>query len=300
MSRSMKDYPSVSYFNKPLGQILVEAGLISMSQIELALKEQKQTNLKIGEILTLHGWIKQETADFFAEEWKGLLLEQQKKPLIYYFQKAALLDQKQINELIRLQNLKQKKVRFHNLAVEQKYLKQVTVDFFVTNLFCIDNPNPLTKPYEILRDYAMEKKDFPKSNLYKALLVGVNLAGINLNGSNLRKANLKGSNLTKSSLIRANLSLTDLSKSILTEVNLRKSILNQANLREAHLEKTNFQGASLKQADLTKAYLSQADFSAADLREAKLPSEYSYEVYYDENTQLDSDINPKQMGWTKK
>ncbi len=66
----MKDYPSVSYFNKPLGQILVEAGLISMSQIELALKEQKQTNLKIGEILTLHGWIKQETADFLQKNGK--------------------------------------------------------------------------------------------------------------------------------------------------------------------------------------------------------------------------------------
>ena len=109
----MKDYASGSYFNKPLGQILAEAGLISMSQIELALREQKQSHLKIGEILTLHGWIKQQTADFFAQQWKSLLLEEQKKPLIYYFQQAALLDQKQINELIRLQKFKQKKVRFH-------------------------------------------------------------------------------------------------------------------------------------------------------------------------------------------
>ncbi len=136
----MKDYASGSYFNKPLGQILVEAGLISMSQIELALREQKQSNLKIGEILTLHGWIKQQTADFFAEQWKSLLLEEQKKPLIYYFQQAAL----------------------------------------------------------------------------------------------------------------------------------------------------------------TEAYLYQADFSAADLREAKLSSEYSYEVYYDENTRFDSDIEPHLRGWKKK
>ncbi len=295
----MNDYSS-SYFNKPLGQILVEAGLISMSQIELALREQEQSNLKIGEILTLHGWIKQETADFFAEQWKGLLLEPQKKPLIYYFQQAALLDQQQINELIRLQKLKQKKVRFHNLAVEQKYLKQVTVDFFVTNLFCIDNPNPLTKAYEIIKYYAEGEKKFPKSNLRKALLIGVTLTGVNLNGSNFRKANLKGSNLSNSSLIKTNFTLADLSKSILKEVNLSKSILDGANLREARLDKTNFQGASLKQADLTEACLSQADFSAADLREAKLPSEYSYTVYYDKNTRLDSHINPKSLGWTKK
>lgn len=296
----MTDYASVSYFNKPLGQILVEAGLISMSQIELALQEQKQSNLRIGEIFTLHGWIKQETADFFAEQWKGLLLEPQKKPLIYYFQQAALLDQQQINELRRLQQLKQKKVRFHHLAVEQKYLKQVTVDFFVRNLFCIDNPNPLTKPYEIIKNYATGKKDFPRTNLRQALLVGVTLTSVNLDSSNLKKANLKGSNLKGSSLIQANLTLADLSQSILTAANLKRGILDRANLREAHLEKTNFQGASLKQADLTAAYLFQADFSGADLREAKLSSKYAYEVYYDEDTRLDSALMPINLGWKKK
>ncbi len=296
----MKDNASGSYFNKPLGQILVEAGLISPSQIELALKEQKQSKLKIGEILTLHGWIKQETADFFAEQWKKLLLETQKKPLIYYFQQAALLDQKQISELIRLQKLKQKKVRFHNLAVEQKYLKQATVDFFVTNLFCIDNPNPLTKPYEIISNYAVEQKNFQKSNLRKALLMGVTLTEINLDGSDLRKANLRGCNLSNSSLIKANLTLSDLSKSVLTKVNFTRGILDKVNLRDAHLEKTNFHKASLKQADLTEAYLFQANFSAADLRETKLAAEYPYEVYYDEQTCFDSSINPQSMGWKKR
>ena len=296
----MKDYTSVSYFNKPLGQILVEAGLISMSQIELALQEQKQSNLRIGEILTLHGWIQQETADFFAEQWKGLLLEPQKKPLVYYFQQAALLDQQQINQLIRLQQLKQKKVRFHHLAVEQKYLKQVTVDFFVRNLFCIDNPNPLTKPYYIIKNYAKGKKDFSHSNLRQAPLVGVTLTSVNLDNSDLRKANLKGSNLKGSSLIQANLTLADLSNSILTEANLKRGILDRANIREANLEKTNFQGASLKQADLTAAYLLQADFSGADLREAKLSSKYAYEVYYNGDTRFDSNIEPNLMGWKKK
>ena len=126
----MKDSASVSNFNKPLGQILLEAGLISISQIQLALHEQKHSSLKIGEILTLHGWLKQETADFFAEKWSSLLLAKEKQPLIYYFQEAALLEQEQIKTLIKLQKQKLEKIRFHHLAVEQKYLKQVTVDFF--------------------------------------------------------------------------------------------------------------------------------------------------------------------------
>ncbi|NLI43296.1 MAG: type II secretion system protein GspE, partial [Synergistaceae bacterium] len=43
---------------KPLlGQILVEQGYILPEQLELALKEQTVTNLRIGEILVKNGWI---------------------------------------------------------------------------------------------------------------------------------------------------------------------------------------------------------------------------------------------------
>lgn len=35
--------------NKPLGQILIESGIIPISQIELALQEQQHSSLKIGE-----------------------------------------------------------------------------------------------------------------------------------------------------------------------------------------------------------------------------------------------------------
>ncbi|MGD1918815.1 MAG: hypothetical protein ACFCAD_07950 [Pleurocapsa sp.] len=48
---------------KPIGQILIEAGLISINQIEVALQEQKYNDLRIGEILVLHGWIQQHTVD---------------------------------------------------------------------------------------------------------------------------------------------------------------------------------------------------------------------------------------------
>ena len=94
--------------NKPLGEILIEAGLISASQLELALQEQANNNLRIGEILAAHNCIKQQTADFFAEQWNTLVKQQQKKPLVYYFRHAGLLEEKQIASLLREQKQQQK------------------------------------------------------------------------------------------------------------------------------------------------------------------------------------------------
>ncbi len=145
-----------SNLHQPLGQILIEAGLISINQIEIALREQEETGLRIGEILVAHGWIKQSTVDFFAEEWQSLLSQKQRKPLVYYFQRSCLLDTEEITAIIRLQKLKHEKVRFHHLAVEQGYLKQSTVDFLLARLFNIYDPKSIsiTKPYEVLKQYS--------------------------------------------------------------------------------------------------------------------------------------------------
>ena len=75
----------ISTNKKPLGEILIESGLITASQIEVALQQQDEKGLRIGEILASHNWIKQKTADFFATQWDELIQEKQKKPFIYYF-----------------------------------------------------------------------------------------------------------------------------------------------------------------------------------------------------------------------
>ncbi|MEB3190526.1 MAG: hypothetical protein VKL42_09320 [Snowella sp.] len=64
---------------KPLGLILREADLVTPAQIEVALQDQQYYQLPLGEILALHGWVHQETADFFAEQWPKLITE----PTIY-------------------------------------------------------------------------------------------------------------------------------------------------------------------------------------------------------------------------
>ncbi len=294
-----------SNVNKPLGEILVEAGLVSLAQIEIALQEQKQSNLKIGEILALHGWIKQETADFFVEQWAKLVEKKQKQPLIYYFKEACLLDAQQIATLLKEQKKQQqkrnKKIRFHNLAVERGYLKRITVDYFLASLFNIYSSGvfSFTKPYEILRSYTNGETDFRRIKLSSAPLMGISLKKVVLDESNFKGANLTSCNLSHSSMIQVNLALANLNKAVLTEVNLEGACLNKANLREAHLEKVNFQKASLQNADLSDAYLLHACFAAADLKGAQLPSEYPYEVYYDSQTCFDDNFNPVSAGWIR-
>ena len=122
---------------KPLGEILIESGLITASQIEIALQQQSEKDLRVGEILASHNWIKQKTADFFATQWDELIQEKQKKPLVYYFRHSGLLNEDEINSLVEEQKTQEKQVRFHRLAVERGYVKQITVDFFLSNIFNI-------------------------------------------------------------------------------------------------------------------------------------------------------------------
>jgi tetratricopeptide (TPR) repeat protein len=118
---------------RPLGKVLQQADLVSSEQIEIALKEQAKVNgLKLGEILVLHGWLKQETADFFSDKWPVLLEQKPKQPLGKYFQEAGLLNEQQIRTILVEQA--NKKLRFGELAVLKGWLKPTTVNFFLENL----------------------------------------------------------------------------------------------------------------------------------------------------------------------
>lgn len=118
---------------KPLGKVLQQADLISSEQIEIALKEQtKVTGLKLGEILVQHGWLKQETADFFSDKWPVLLEQKPKQPLGKYLKEAGLLNEQQIRTILAEQPYK--KLRFGELAVLKGWLKPTTVNFFLEHL----------------------------------------------------------------------------------------------------------------------------------------------------------------------
>ena len=235
------------------------------------------------------------------DRWLELTKTKQKQPLAFYFQEAGLLSVEQCEAIIRLQKFKREKVQFHRLAIEQGYLKQSTVDFFLACLFKVYDPNAISsaKPYELLKNYSQGQTDFSKVDLSKAPLMNVTLKGISLNGSNLRKADLSKANLSNSNLIQVNLSLANLSNAVLTEANFTRAFLTRTNLREAHLEGANFQSAILHEANFRLAYLAEANFSGADLTKAILPLDYPYRIYYDRYTVFDRDFDPQTMGWTE-
>ena len=90
--------------SKLLGQTLKKAGLISFAQIQVALTDQEYNHqMRIGEILALRGWIKQSTADFFANEWYFLVERPEKYPLGYYFIEAELINLSQVDEVLQEQ-----------------------------------------------------------------------------------------------------------------------------------------------------------------------------------------------------
>lgn len=115
--------------NKLIGEILEEAGLVNSDQIAVALMEQSfYTHLKLGEILSLHGWVDQDIVDFFAEKIHSLPNNRIDRIGEYLFQ-AGLLTEDDVKTI--LQEQKSSGIKFGSLAVLRGCIKQKTLDFFL-------------------------------------------------------------------------------------------------------------------------------------------------------------------------
>ncbi|MCY7321360.1 MAG: hypothetical protein LH660_06055, partial [Phormidesmis sp. CAN_BIN36] len=54
---------------KCLGYYLIEAGLITQAQVEVALNDQKiMDDMRFGEVLVARGWMKQQTLDYLIRK----------------------------------------------------------------------------------------------------------------------------------------------------------------------------------------------------------------------------------------
>ena len=138
LSSQKSSFMSKSPLIKPLGTVLQQADLVSEAQVEVALQDKAYyPELCFGEILASRGWLKQQTADFFVEQWPNLVNQKQKplQPLGQYLKVAALLDESQIQAILSEQRQGQTWSRFGALAVFRGYLKQTTLDFFLESLF---------------------------------------------------------------------------------------------------------------------------------------------------------------------
>lgn len=60
---------SINYAQvKPLGSYLVEAGLLTQENIDVALAEQKVSGMRLGEIIVQRGWIKEQTIEYLMRK----------------------------------------------------------------------------------------------------------------------------------------------------------------------------------------------------------------------------------------
>lgn len=296
--------------NQPIGEILQQAYLISPSQIDVALRDQERYQelhlgeLKIGEILALRGWLKQETTEFFVYKWDALLKQKHRQPLGYYLYEAGLLNESQIRYLLEEQQKLPTKLRLGELAYLEGWLNLKTVDYFVKNL---SSATPtilkhhatsftISEEHQIVRQYLNGETNFQNLKLNQVFLKNAILKGIDLAQSDLEQACLQGINLNYSSLQSANLSQANLAQASLKKTNLAQANLYQANLQRAFLESANLRQANLKEANLKQASLIKASLEGADLRGAKLRGALFYGAYYDRTTRFDSYFNPLQEG----
>lgn len=133
---------------KPIGEILKEADLISTPQLEVALRDQVYNrDLRLGEILALRGWIKQDTADFFVREWFKIINRRIEHPLGFYLKQAGLLEEDDIERILSLQH--KYSLRFGDTAVKQGLVKPNTINFFLQNLFPSQLYNPPKATFKI-------------------------------------------------------------------------------------------------------------------------------------------------------
>jgi hypothetical protein len=118
---------------KLLGEMLLQAGLLTPAQLEVVLRDQQwQPDLRIGDILELRGWVKRDAIEFFAEQWPKLAAGGREHPIGYYFQQAGLLNSQQIEAL--LQEQAKSGLKIGSLAVLRGWIAQETLDCFLQSL----------------------------------------------------------------------------------------------------------------------------------------------------------------------
>jgi exopolysaccharide biosynthesis WecB/TagA/CpsF family protein len=119
-------------YNLPIGQLLQEADLLSSEQVEIILAAQAHNQYrKFGELVVEQGWLQSNTLDFFAEQFPQLHRKRSKQPLGEYLKAAALLNERQIHDILLEQS--QYGRRFGEIAVNKGWVPQGTVSLLLGN-----------------------------------------------------------------------------------------------------------------------------------------------------------------------
>ena len=118
-----------------IGELLLQAGLITEEQLQVALADQSAFGglHRIGEILAMRGWIDRETIEIFAGDIHEAIQDPTEMKLGDYLVLAKLLDRDRVEQLLEEQQ--HSGVRLGTMAVQRGWIKQQTLDFLLAKLF---------------------------------------------------------------------------------------------------------------------------------------------------------------------
>ena len=123
---------------KNLDLRLKEAGLISEAQIQIIKQDRvKYQDLELEEVLTLRGWLRPETINFFSNQIIKLIQHSRKLPLLKCLKRAGLLTETEINLILK--NQKETGQELDQLLISSGIIKKSTLQFF--NKYLIEKKN---------------------------------------------------------------------------------------------------------------------------------------------------------------
>lgn len=151
---------------------------MSENQVQVALDEQAYSERRIGEILVDHGWLKQESADFFAEVWPCLQEQTLQEPLGQYLKQAALLEDAHIKMI--LQEQRQTKLKFGTLAILKGWVQRQTINFFLEHLdsYQINSPRQRVNARDFNPDSEVIRKQLVENKSVNPFLLLMAYRGI--------------------------------------------------------------------------------------------------------------------------
>ena len=122
--------PQLQTENLPLGELLLQAGLLSPQNIRQTLKLQQQyADYRFGEILIQEGYLPSKTVGFFVDDLPTLVHSRNKLRLGDYLNNAGLLLPEQINDTLQQQSLTNRK--FGEIITQKGWVNPRTLDWFV-------------------------------------------------------------------------------------------------------------------------------------------------------------------------
>ncbi len=122
----------------PLKDLLLEANLITASQLSTAMRLKDQSQMLLGEILMQKGWIKPLTLEFMLQlNHIKLTIPTGRSPIGEYLKRAGLITEVQVQEALR--NLRRSRLPFGMALVKMGLISERTLDFFIKRYEHLDS-----------------------------------------------------------------------------------------------------------------------------------------------------------------